>query len=448
MSAISPESEPRALSSARTEAVAAAMLARIIPVLLFRFALDLAYVFYVAPAFTADPITPMRLNLSAERYVLSIALVVIATMIVPFTKRNLSGISYMAAMMFLYVPMTSMIGFNTQLPIEPTLITLFAIVVSLVFVNTPLVPLLPLARNGERRAILLSAACITIFIGWSLYSGAAGNVTFDPDKMYDFRESNSTLLDVGAWSYIGLWAEKIFNPLLFAIALYHRNKVMILLSLAIQVYFFAITQHRIHLFAPVLVFMMYLLYSRRIELASIYLYSAIATVALLGIVLLFNFDEAASVLLRRSLYVAPSVTIDWISYFDGANKIFWTDRYLFGRPPTEWTGVDIPYFIGHEKFPDKPFAMSVGMVGAGYSQAGLWGVALYAAILGTIINFLNRLIRRGIPVYIAAAILIGPIRTAWADSDLLTTLLSHGIVVGILVLAVLGRLDRNQTQTR
>jgi len=418
--------------------VASAAFSKVAAALLFRFALDIAYYFYVAPAFIDDPITPMHVHISAERYTLSIALVMLAAAIVPFTKKNLSGISYLAAMMFLYIPMTSMIGFNDQLPIKPVFITFFAIVVSLIFVGMPIVPMLAMGRNGERRAIFASVVAILLFVGWSIYSGAARNVTFDPGKMYSFREANSILLDVGAWSYLGLWAAKIFNPLVLAVALYHRNKTLVLFSLTLQIYFFAITQHRIHLFAPVLVFMMYLLYSRPISLARIYVYAALGLLAVLTVVLELNLHETASVFIRRSLFVAPSVAIDWIRYFSELPNIYWTDRYLLGRPPTEWTGIDLPYFMGHVKSPDTPFSFSVGMVGAGYAQAGLWGVACYAAILGMIINFVNRLIGRGLPVYVAAAILIGPIRTAWADSDLLTTLWSHGVIVGIIALAVLG----------
>lgn len=416
---------------------------RIAAVLVFRLALDLAYYFYVSPAFFDDPITTMLIKFNAERYLLSIVLVVTPAMFVPFGKRDLSGIYFMAAMIFLYIPMTSIVAFNDQLPIEPVLITLLAIAVSLVFVNLPLIPLLPMARNGERSAIQVSAAAVMLFIFWSIYSGAASNINLDLAQIYGFREANSELLDVGVWAYLNLWAEKIFNPLLFAIALYRRSLAMILLTLVVQLYFFAVTQHRIHLFAPILTYMIYLLYQRSITLTQLYFYSAIALVVILAVALSFGLDTAASLLIRRALYVGASVTIDWISYFTEASKIYWSDRYLLGRAPTEYTGVNLPYFMGHVKFPETPFAFNVGMVGAGYSHAGIWGVALYAALLGLIVNFVNRLIKRGLPAYIAAAILIGPLRTAWADSDLLTTLLSHGVIVAILIFALLGKVEES-----
>jgi len=409
--------------------------------LFFRLALDFAYISYVSPAFLRDPITPMTINFDIQRYLFSIVLLVVPALFVPQGKRDLSGIYFMTVMIFFYIPLTSMFGFNSQIAIGPILISLFAIAVSLIFIHFPFIPILPLARNGERRAIYISATGVLAFIAWSIYSGVIFHINLDLVQMYGFRESNSQLLDVGIWAYLGLWAEKIFNPLLFAIALYRRSPTMILLTLAVQFFFFAVTQHRIHLFTPILTYMIYLLYKRSITLSELYFYSAIALLAILATALYFNLDTPASLMIRRALYVGASVTIDWITHFKDAAKVYWTDRYLFGRTPTEYTGVDLPYFMGHVKSPDTPFAFSVGMVGAGYSQAGVLGVALYAGLLGLIVGFVNRLITRGLPAYIAAAILIGPLRTAWADSDLLTTLLSHGIIIAILILTLLGRIE-------
>ena len=433
-------------ASGKPAEVAVGRVAHIIAVLVFRLALDIAYVFYVSPAFAGDPITTMLIKFSADRYLLSIVLLLTPAIFLPSDKRDLSGIYFMAAMIFLYIPMTSMIGLNADLPIEPSLVTLFAIAVSLVFVNLPLIPLLPMARNGERAAICISGAVVLLFIGWSIYSGAAYHVNFNLAHMYGVRETNSELLDVGIWAYINLWAEKIFNPLLFAIALYRRNPAMIVLTLIAQFYFFAVTQHRLHIFAPILTYMMYLLYKRSITLTQLYWYSVIGLLAVLVVSLCFRLDTFASISIRRALYVGASITIDWIDFFKNASKVYWTDRYLLGRTATEYTGVNLPYFMGHIKFPDTPFAFNVGMVGAGYSQAGIWGVTFYAALLGLIVNFVNRLIWRGMPAYIAAAILIGPLRTAWADSDLFTTLLSHGVIVAILLLALLGKIDEAPRQ--
>ena len=93
--------------------------------------------------------------------------------------------------------------------------------------------------------------------------------------------------------------------------------------------------------------------------------------------------------------------------------------------------------------PGREISFNSGIIGAGFAQAGLLGVAFYAIVVGWIIKFVNSLIRQGVPVFVATALLIAPIRTAWADSDLFTALLSHGIIVSLVVLWLLGGARRN-----
>ncbi|MNY40286.1 hypothetical protein D3C86_1750200 [compost metagenome] len=99
----------------------------------------------------------------------------------------------------------------------------------------------------------------------------------------------------------------------------------------------------------------------------------------------------------------------------------------------------LPYYLGDYFVPGKSLAFNAGIVGTGYAQAGFFGVIFYATTLGFFLRFVNGLIKGGLPVYMVAAVLITPIRTAWADSDLFSALLSHGILIGIVVLWLYGK---------
>ena len=192
----------------------------------------------------------------------------------------------------------------------------------------------------------------------------------------------------------------------------------------------------------------YLFYNYRISLTRVYVLSGLGVLAIAAITLAFDLESLSVLTIRRALYVGASVTFDWIDYFSKEPSIWWTDRHLlFGRFPTQYTGVNIPEMMAQIKVPGPPWAFNSGLVGTGYAQGGIFGVALYAALLGVLINYANRLIKRGGSVYIAAAILIGPIRGAWADSDLLTVILSHGILVALVMLSMLDR-DEQPTVRR
>jgi hypothetical protein len=81
------------------------------------------------------------------------------------------------------------------------------------------------------------------------------------------------------------------------------------------------------------------------------------------------------------------------------------------------------------------------LVSSGYSHAGFVGVVVYSVIIGYILGVANYLVRRGVPVWIAVAILAGPFRTAWADSDLFASLLTHGILIAIVLIWIHGKAD-------
>ncbi len=297
------------------------------------------------------------------------------------------------------------------------------------------------ASSREGIVVGISIGFVAAFVGWSIASGAASNLNFDLGRIYEFRQETGEALDGGIAGYLNLWAQKVFNPLLLAIGLRRRSWMLIAGALAAQVYFFAVTQHRIHLFMPVLVFMIYLLYARNLTLRRLYFLAGAGLAAFLVVALALNLDTAASLIVRRALYVPASVTFGWFEYFAFNPKVYWTDRFVFGRTPTDYTGLSLPAVLGDYRSPNTPFAFNAGLVGAGFGQAGLWGVALYAGILGLLLRFANGLVRRGVPVYMAAAVLIGPIRTAWADSDVLTAVLSHGLLVERLFCGCMDRLN-------
>ncbi len=66
--------------------------------------------------------------------------------------------------------------------------------------------------------------------------------------------------------------------------------------------------------------------------------------------------------------------------------------------------------------PNTQLAFNSGLVGAGYAQMGVLGVALYAAIFGYFVRLNVRLVEAGVPVYIMAAILFLPYRKTTSKS--------------------------------
>ncbi len=411
----------------------------LVSVFVFRGVLDLCYFFYLSVSFLDDPVTPMPLNFNWARWLTSYLLVLPIAAIVPHDKANLSGIFYMAALAFLYVPMASMAGMNDEKSLFSVLMVALAIVVTRIWIAAPIVTLpLPDARTGVRLASALSAAMVGIFVAWSIVSGASGSANLNIEDIYLHREDLSAVLDQGIMAYQNLWAQKVFNPFLIAIGLIYRKRWLVVACVLLQFYFFAVTQHRTHLFVPVLLLFVYVLYGRSLQISHIYGMISLALLALLLCNSLMDLDLLLAILIRRAFFVAASVTFDWIAYFDVNPHVYFADNLLRSYVRNSYTGQNLPALMSVLVFSGGEFGFNVGMVGAGYAQLGLSGVLLYSSIIGGIVWLANGMVARGVPVFLAAAMLLEPMRTVWADSDLFTAILSHGVALGLILLWIHG----------
>ncbi|WP_419773855.1 hypothetical protein [Halarcobacter sp.] len=79
---------------------------------------------------------------------------------------------------------------------------------------------------------------------------------------------------------------------------------------------------------------------------------------------------------------------------------------------------------------------NIGFLAMGYMHAGLLGVFIYTSIVVLIFNFINNLI---VPQskFIQISLVFVPIYTFFVASDLLTTLLTHGLFITLIMVFIL-----------
>ncbi|SPP31947.1 hypothetical protein ARAF_1615 [Arsenophonus endosymbiont of Aleurodicus floccissimus] len=75
-----------------------------------------------------------------------------------------------------------------------------------------------------------------------------------------------------------------------------------------------------------------------------------------------------------------------------------------------------------------------GFIASGYAHFGLVGIMIYAVILGFILKILDYVTTRGVSVWFVLCVVVVPLRDALISSDLLTTLLTHGLFVALILL--------------
>lgn len=410
-------------------------------VLFFRITLDICYVTYLSPAFLNHQLTPFEVDFSALQYLESYIWLIAGIAILPYQSAKSESLAFFVIIVFLLAPASAIYGLDDRISREVLVLTVMAIYI-VYFITLPRAlgkGKMALPENGKKILLSISIIFCLIFVLLAIVTGAIFNMNFDVDKVYDFRRELGSKVDIGIFGYTNLWTQKVFTPAILAIGLQRKSITLIVFSLLMHLLFFGVTQHRAHLFTPMLLFFAWYLYRRPFSYSKGFFSFAIALLLTNAVVIYFNLESLAALTIRRSLFVGPSVTYSWIDFFADRPKAYFADNLLSSFLQNPYTGVNLPYYIGEFKMPGTELAFNAGLVGAGYAQLGAFGVALYAAILGYFVRLNARLVEAGVPVYIMAAILFFPYRIAWADSDLLTALLSHGIIVGTFAVWLFGR---------
>lgn len=404
--------------------------------LVFRLILDVAYQHYLHPGFKLD--TPINFNYAVEldRYLLSLVIFGLFVTVIRSRVENMTDVFMFTAAVFLVAPITSEYGLNAARPVAPVMSVVVALLlVGLVSrIRLPDVMASRLVPGGGRLAVAISIAGLAYLLVWGFLSGAVEYLSFDVRRVYEFRDKAAERLDVGVLAYLNLWAYKVFSVFLVCVLLQYRRFGLLLLLLACQAYFFGLTSHRIVLFLPLLAIVFWLYLGRQRQLAPMPYVAAAGVLFALYLNQVWGVASVPEIVIRRTFFVPSGLTFQWFDYFNAHPHVYWSDKLLASFSDGGYVRANIPRLIGDYLVPSTNSAANAGMVAAGYAQAGYWGVLLYAVILGLVLSVFNSVVRSGVPLWLVAALSIGPLRTAIADSDLLTSMLSHGLGVVVLLL--------------
>ncbi len=404
--------------------------------LIFRLALDISYQYFLSPVFKFDAPINFYYVVEVDRYFLSLLIFALFVSVVRSRAKTVSNVFLFMAAIFLVGPMTSEYGLNIARPIDPVLTVIMALLlVDLVskvrlpdFISANPIP------GGRMLAIILSVASVIYLLVWGYLSGAAEFINFDVKRIYEFRDKVTVLLDVGVLAYLNLWTYKVFTVFLVCVLLQYRRFGLLLLVLVCQIVFFGLTSHRIVLFLPLLAIGFWLYLGRSCQLKPMPYVAAAGLMIVLSAYLVWSIGSIPEIVIRRAFYVPSALTFQWFDYFNTHSHVYWSDKLLAAFSEGEYVRANIPRLIGDYLVPGSNSAANTGMIASGYAHAGYLGVVFYAVILGLVLSILNAIVSSGVPLWMVVALSIGPLRTAIADSDLFTALLSHGLGIAVLVL--------------
>lgn len=397
--------------------------------ILFRLILDVSYCSVVSAAFSYEG---YALDVSWNNLFWSWVIYLASFLFVSDRLFKVSDYFFATTLLAVIAPLTSIYGLDMARPVLPVLVVVLAMYfISLITrINFISFKRVRTVKYGREFAVGISLLFVGFLVVWYFISGARFSLNFS--KVYDFRGENAELSASGLLAYTNNWTYQIFNVFLMAFSLFHRRYLWFAILLVIQIYFFAASAHKSVLFLPLLLVGVWFYFRKTSSLTVLpIMFSGVIVVTLLSY---FIFDDLwlSSLFSRRVFYVPAKLTFVYFDFFSYNPKVLWSNSILsfFFAYPYD---VSLTHVVNRYLGSDSPGANN-GFIASGYAHAGLYGVFIYAFIVGVILRFINDVTHKTLPVWLAVALSIVPLRALLISSDLFTVMLTHGFIIAIVLI--------------
>lgn len=301
---------------------------------------------------------------------------------------------------------------------------------------------LPKGRGLEERQIsgivlvliLVALAALVVFNGLA-------NFNLDIERVYEFRrESEADLPAVFGYLYSNVSSALI--PILMILMFRSKNYAVAGLIFLLGVALFGMTHHKSVLFGPLFAGIIYLAIRRMPTITWMSVF--FLAIPLLALVEIFytratTFGEPAyftSLIVRRVLLVPPLLDSFHVEFFGHFPKYYWSGS-AFGKLAGGGSyDAGAAIVIGSFYFLDADTSANTGVIGSGYANAGLIGVAIYSLGAGAVLSLFNFYGSRS-GHFVVAAGGLAIFFNILASADFTTMFLTHGLLLYLIVLNVL-----------
>ena len=407
--------------------------------IMWKVILDLSYILYVGKYFEYSGFLN---NFDHSTYILSWVLCFVGLL---FSSKVINKPSDFFVCFYLQVaifPLLTFISFNSIYSYSTVIVVFFSYIFMYFYCNLNFFKVVKVAyiKDGQKILKYISFILIAYLIFWYVISGAVNNFNLDLSKVYDFREINAELTNLGFLAYLNSWVYQIFTVALMCYALLKKNYLFFGMLCLIQTFFFGVNAHKSILFAPLMIYVIYFYFSSTRALSILPLLLCL----MVGIMLILSFYDPISILpsmfIRRTFFVPAFLTFNYFEFFSNHSFNYWSNSILKNFIPAiypEGVSKEVGNYLGSGTNANN------GFISSGYAQLGYLGVLIYVSIFSYILKFCDYLSVQIGSNWFSICLLIIPIRNVFLSSDLLTTLLTHGLLISILVLILVRAPNEN-----
>jgi hypothetical protein len=397
---------------------------------LFKTVLDLSYYFVVSRVWGN---AGYCLSVSIVKFIESYFLLFLMFIFMPKMTRRLSEIIIWLLVLFSYVPMLTVFALADKARIYMYATTGFWL---LVFLLLNVIPRMSFNFLKKRQSKII---CYSIFIFFSvailviIYKYLGFSFNFDINKVYEIRAKYKNI-NIPLAFYLFNWLSYIINPAFFAIFLKKRRWFFVVLVIFIQFILFSVTGNRIYLLIlPYIYTLTRLFQSKR---PFVYACLGISLIIILG---MFSYwltkDVWVTGFFSERLFISPAnLSFQYYDFFSQHDFIYFSSTTIFSSFLHYPYHVDPPHLIGEVYYGPDSNANN-GIVADAYMNFGFMGFILWPILLVIILKLADSCAKHK-DMEIALAVM-GTTVLSLVNGYLFTSLLTNGVVIGLLILYLL-----------
>jgi hypothetical protein len=281
---------------------------------------------------------------------------------------------------------------------------------------------------------ILLFATVTFLVFLTISYGITDLRAMNIQKVYEIRSERT----YGAlWGYLINWVPSTFLPCPMCVAVYYKKMWLVALSVFMQAYLYLFTGNKTVLFSIVLILLSYLFVHMKEIFTSLWL-GALGFVSALSCAIYWLTGSIGLLqIIPVRLFSVPAVLSFHHYEFFSQNPKLHLSESIFGRI----LGIESPYseFSTFLVSPWKGANANTGYLADAYDNGGFLMMIVFSILLGLILVLVDMIsTSRTLPVFVAVFTYTMIILT---DTPLLTTLLTGGLVLNIVILYLFKRQD-------
>ncbi|MDA9908467.1 hypothetical protein N9C86_00800 [Schleiferiaceae bacterium] len=265
--------------------------------------------------------------------------------------------------------------------------------------------------------------------------GGLSNWNINPELVYDYRNSNSNkVVLTGFLAYLTMWSLVIFANYLIVYYFISKQYNRVLILVLFYFLWYGMTGHKSFLMYPVFsIFVFFILKHKEPSYFLLRNLSLFIGVAYIVDNIFFPLPFLTSTFTRRLLFIPANTAFAYYDYFGQQGFLYWSNSFL--KSFIDYEHSVSPALLIGKYMGDSTMVANNSFLSTGYMHFGFLGATIYSVMFVFLIKSLPGINRTKASIAKVAIISL-PIFQLITSSDFLTTLLTHGLAIGLFVIMI------------